>query len=131
MRLVDTDIIIFALRKHQAVLRNMREHVGEPAAVSVLTTGELLAGALKSSRPVENLAEVRAGLRDFEVIDVTSDVMELYASVQADLERRGQPIGQFDTVLAATALSRGLTLVTNNEEHFRRVPGLSVENWTK
>ena len=52
-----------------------------------------------------------------------------YGSIRATLERRGETIGNNDLWIAAHALTAGLTLVTNNEREFRRVPGLSVENW--
>lgn len=45
------------------------------------------------------------------------------------LARRGEPIGAFDTLVAAHALTLGLTVVTNNTRHFSRVPGLAVANW--
>lgn len=45
------------------------------------------------------------------------------------LERKGQPIGPMDLLIAAHALSLGVRLVTENEDEFRRVPGLRVENW--
>jgi tRNA(fMet)-specific endonuclease VapC len=51
--------------------------------------------------------------------------------VAAALARRGEPIGTFDTLLAAHALSLGLTVITNNTKHFSRVPGLALENWTR
>jgi tRNA(fMet)-specific endonuclease VapC len=52
-----------------------------------------------------------------------------FAAVAAALARRGEPIGTFDTLIAAHALSLRLTFVTNNTQHFRRVPGLVTENW--
>jgi len=52
-----------------------------------------------------------------------------YGEVRADLAKRGQPIGPLDTEIAAHALSLGVTLITNNEREFRRVKGLSIENW--
>jgi len=52
-----------------------------------------------------------------------------FALVTAALARREAPIGAFDTLLAAHALSLGLTVVTNNTKHFSRVPGLTIENW--
>ena len=52
-----------------------------------------------------------------------------FGVVAAVLSRRGEPIGAFDTLLAAHALSLGLTVVTNNTRHFGRVPGLAVDNW--
>ena len=45
------------------------------------------------------------------------------------LAKRGEPIGTFDTLIAAHALSLGLTLVTNNAKHFQRVGGLKTANW--
>jgi tRNA(fMet)-specific endonuclease VapC len=47
----------------------------------------------------------------------------------AELRRRGEPIGDADVLIAASALVHGLTVVTNNEGHFRRISGLDVENW--
>jgi tRNA(fMet)-specific endonuclease VapC len=49
--------------------------------------------------------------------------------VAADLAEGGTPIGAFDTLVAAQALSLSLTVVTNNTRHFSRVAGLKVENW--
>ena len=54
-----------------------------------------------------------------------------YGGVRAELERLGTPIGPLDTMIAAHALALGLTLVTNNEREFCRVPGLKVQNWTE
>lgn len=52
-----------------------------------------------------------------------------YGEIRAALERLGTPIGDADMRIAATALSRGLRVVTGNERHFRRVPELETENW--
>ena len=54
---------------------------------------------------------------------------EAYGSLRAELESKGPPIGPLDTLIASHALSIGVTLITNNEREFRRVPGLNVENW--
>lgn len=52
-----------------------------------------------------------------------------FAAVATSLARRGEPIGTFDTLMAAHALSLGLTFITNNAKHFGRVVGLKTENW--
>jgi tRNA(fMet)-specific endonuclease VapC len=57
------------------------------------------------------------------------EVAHRYAGLRWELERRGERIGGNDLWIAAHALSAKLTLVTNNERQFRRVPGLKVENW--
>lgn len=54
---------------------------------------------------------------------------ERFGAVGASLARRGEPIGTFDTPIAAHALSLGVTFVTNNAKHFGRVVGLKTENW--
>jgi tRNA(fMet)-specific endonuclease VapC len=53
-----------------------------------------------------------------------------YGDLRADLERRGQPIGSLDTMIAAHALSLNAVLVTNNIREFSRVTGLLLQNWT-
>jgi tRNA(fMet)-specific endonuclease VapC len=54
-----------------------------------------------------------------------------YGVVRTELERKGNPIGANDMLIAAHALSLGLTLVTANEREFSRVEGLSIENWLR
>ena len=55
---------------------------------------------------------------------------EAYGLVRARLEAKGETIGNNDLWIAAHAMAANLTLVTNNEREFRRVPGLKVQNWT-
>jgi tRNA(fMet)-specific endonuclease VapC len=65
----------------------------------------------------------------FPVIDVSRAVVETFGSLKADLQRRGKGVDDFDLVIASTALVLNYTIVTNNEQHFRNIPGLRVENW--
>lgn len=60
-----------------------------------------------------------------------SSPLRSYGVIRSDLERRGLPIGPLDTMIAAHALRLHLPLVTNNTSEFARVPGLSLEDWTK
>jgi tRNA(fMet)-specific endonuclease VapC len=53
------------------------------------------------------------------------------AGIYAELYQRGALIGDADILIAASAMVHGMALVTNNEEHFRRINGLHVENWLK
>ncbi len=52
-----------------------------------------------------------------------------FGRLRAALERPGKPIGPYDMLIAAQALSRGLVLVTDNVDEFGRIEGLQVENW--
>jgi tRNA(fMet)-specific endonuclease VapC len=101
----------------------------QDVAVSVITEGELRAGAAKSSSPVKTLHRIANFLRPLTLVDFTSEDAIAYAAIRAKLERSGTPIGPLDTLIAAQAIARRLTLVSNNERGFRRVAGLQVENW--
>src|SRR5260370_1495016 len=65
------------------------------------------------------------------VLRLPETAAEAYGTIRADLERKGQMIGNNDLWIAAHAKAAGLTLVTNNEREFRRVRGLKVENWAE
>ena len=98
-------------------------------SVSVVSLMELYYGAHKSQRVESNLAKVRAIAASFEVIPVAEVCAETFGDLNATIETQGTPLDDLDLAIAATALTRNLTLVTNNEAHFQRVPGLRVENW--
>ena len=66
-----------------------------------------------------------------DVLPLTDEVVVRAADIYAALKQRGEPIGDADILIAATALDRGLAVVTNNEDHFRRISGLAVENWLR
>lgn len=53
----------------------------------------------------------------------------MFGRLCAALQAKGSPIGTFDTLIAAHAMSLNLTLVTNDTKHFKRVHGLKTQNW--
>ncbi|OGB95059.1 MAG: nucleic acid-binding protein [candidate division NC10 bacterium RIFCSPLOWO2_02_FULL_66_22] len=131
MYLLDTDTIIYALKGDPKVTRRFEEAAAHPKALSVITYGELFYGAMKSAAASANLARVRRVAELFQVVEVSRPIVETFGSIKADLERRGRVVDDFDLVIAATALTLNYRLVTNNERHFRGIPGLHVENWAR
>ena len=127
--LLDTDTCIYAIKKRGAVVDTILARSLDEIAISVITEAELRTGAVKSEWPMKNLLQIENFLRPFTILDFTSHDTIAYAQIRAKLERAGTPIGPYDTMIAAQAVAHDLTLVTNNEREFRRVPGLSVENW--
>jgi tRNA(fMet)-specific endonuclease VapC len=75
------------------------------------------------------LQRVENFLKPLALLEFTSGDAAAYAEVRAGLERKGTPIGPLDTLIAAQALGRELTLVTNNQREFGRVRGLKLDNW--
>lgn len=131
--LFDTDTISNLIRPASTVALLSRLAATPPAAqfTSSITLGELLYGALRARAPViqEQVERIVAG--SMTVIPFDTETARVYASVRADLDRRGVPIGDADTRIAAIALVHSLTVVTGNIRHFERVPGLEVENWLR
>jgi tRNA(fMet)-specific endonuclease VapC len=68
-------------------------------------------------------------VRRLTVLDWDSTAVEHYADIRVKLETGGAPIGNMDILIAAHARSVSAVMVTKNEKHFRRVSGLTVENW--
>ena len=128
--LLDTNICIYIRRKKpEEVLRRFRALKAGEAALSVITFGELVYGAEKSAQRVAALELLRELARVLPVMGLPETAADAYGTIRAELERKGQMIGNNDLWIAAHAKAAGLTLVTNNEREFRRVRGLRVENW--
>jgi tRNA(fMet)-specific endonuclease VapC len=100
-------------------------------AMSVVVYGELVFGEAMSSRRDEAAAHLAALIETVQVLPLPLEAARRYAEIRAGLARAGRPIGSNDLWIAAHALAEDLTLVTNNEREFRRVPGLRVENWAR
>jgi len=127
--LLDTDTCIYALKQNEHVIGRLLSTPREDVMVSVITEAELRTGAAKSASPLKTLRLIENFLRPLTLIDFTSEDAIAYAGVRAKLERAGTPIGPLDTLIAAQAIARRLTVVSNNVREFRRVAGLAVENW--
>ena len=84
-----------------------------------------------STRRAEVSAYLVALIEMIQVLPLPLDAAAEYAALRAALQRTGKSIGENDTWIAAHALAANLTLVTNNEREFRRVPKLRVENWSR
>ena len=99
--------------------------------VSTLTVSEHQDGDSKSKYKKQNLKRLDEFLTPFEILSYDEDASKCYGEVRSKLERQGQIIGPLDLLIAAHALSKDLILVTNNENEFKRIKSLKVENWVK
>jgi len=130
---LDTNTVIAILTGRSPIARARLIEARSARATLVLSTVVLLElsyGAEKSARPDRNKAILESFLAS--PIDIlTFDALDAMKSgeIRALLERAGTPIGPNDLQIAGQALARGLTVVTNNEREFRRVPDLLVTNW--
>lgn len=128
--LLDTDIFIYIRQNRpEEVSRRFRRLRPDEAAISVITFGELLYGAAKSGHHTDALRRLRELTDLLPILPLPEGAAEVYGEVRAELESKGEMIGNNDLWIAAHALAAGLTLVTNNEKEFRRVRGLKLQNW--
>jgi tRNA(fMet)-specific endonuclease VapC len=97
--------------------------------LSVVVVAELRYGADHSTRRRANHARIDALIEEIETLAFDLRAAAAYGRVRAQLEAGGTPIGPNDMLIAAHAVSRGLTVVTDNTAEFGRVKGLKVENW--
>lgn len=107
--------------------RRLQARSSSPAKV----LAELLHGAAKSAKPVEIRRAVESFVAPFAVLWPTLATVEQYVRIRAELESKGTVIGEADFWIAAAALTPSAVLVTNNAGEFFRVPGLTVEDWTR
>ncbi len=127
--MLDTNILSDMIRNPGGKAAARLRQVGDASVcTSIVVASELRYGAAKKSS--EKLtARVEAALREVKVLalDVPADAH--YGVVRSRLEAEGRTIGQNDLLIAAHALSLGMTLVTDNVQEFYRVDGLRIENW--
>jgi tRNA(fMet)-specific endonuclease VapC len=127
--LIDTDILIYSLKNDENVKQKFRENQNIPKSISVITYGELVFGARKSRHIEKNLAVTYRIAELFPVIDIDRSIMAVFGEIKSSLEMRGSIIEDMDILIAATALSHNLILVTNNVKHFKKIKDLRTENW--
>lgn len=125
--LLDTNILIALFIGKYGVQRRVFEHGPDNCLVSELSLGELYVGAYKynTSKALEQINFVK---NNFETLPF-SGAAEDFGRIRAELELEGKRLEDMDLLLAATAVNRGLTLVTHNVRHFSRIPGVLVEDW--
>jgi len=128
--LLDTNICIYIIKKKpENVLKHFSILAPGSVGISTITFAELRYGVYKSSNPARNLKALNQFILPIEILDFNVDAVIAYSEIRAYLERKGTPIGPLDTLIGSHAKSLQVRLVTNNENEFKRIPGLEIENW--
>jgi tRNA(fMet)-specific endonuclease VapC len=128
--MLDTNLCIGLMRgKADAAFKRLRSLAIDEAGISTVTLAELRFGASKSNRRAYHASLILAFCAPLAVVAFDAIAAEAYGDIRAALEGAGTPIGPLDTLIAAHALALRATLVTANVREFKRVQGLTVENW--
>ena len=130
--LLDTDILSAIMRGNPAVTAQASAYLAEHAALafSLITRYEILRG-LKAKSATTQLQAFDRFCGTCLILPLTDEIVVSAAGIYAALKQRGELVGDADILIGASALVHGLVVVTNNEDHFKRIPGVKVENWLK
>ena len=128
--LLDTNVCIAFLNDAKSKVGGRLAHLGpDDVKLCSVVKAELLYGARHSARVEENLGRLARFFEIFESLPFDDAAAEHYGVVRAQLRRTGTPLGANDLMIAAIAVASDLTLVTRNQDEFRRVAGLRIEGW--
>ena len=125
--LLDTNVCIFLLQDKFGVADHVRRVGRRNCYVSELTIAELLYGYAyaqdsRNKHDAEYIQEI------FKILPIF-DSLPTYATTKAYLRRTGLMIEEFDMLIGSSAVHHGYVMVTENTDHFKRIPGIEIENW--
>jgi tRNA(fMet)-specific endonuclease VapC len=120
---LDTDVLVSDLRGKTSVLKGLE---GKDSGTTVVNAFELFHGAYKSKESSANLAATRGLLGSLRILGLSLKAAERAGEVLAQVQKSGQQIEIRDLLIGCIAREEGLSLLTHNVKHFRKIPGLTV-----
>jgi tRNA(fMet)-specific endonuclease VapC len=130
--LLDTNICIYLIKRRPSeAVERFRQHSPQDAAISTITLFELQYGVEKSQYRQRSEDALAKFLLPLNLITPDRSSAIEAATVRAQLEKKGMPIGPYDLLIAGLARSQDMTLVTSNTREFERIVGLHLENWVE
>ena len=127
--LLDTNTLIYFFRGQGNVAARLWQHPPQQIALPSVVLFELKVGIAKSTSPEKRTEQLKTLTDVVSILPFGSKEAEWAARIRVDLEKRGEPIGSYDLLIAATAVSNHATLVTHNTKEFSRISQLQLEDW--
>lgn len=128
MYLLDTNTIIHFWRGDPKVVRRFAQFSENNLSISIITAAEILSGMQRQTKGSNEYNRNRQFLNEIKTINLDDIVIECFAQIKFDLCKKGKRVADFDLLIAATALTYGYILITD-DRHFNRIPRLEIENW--
>ena len=128
--MLDTNACIGIINNKPITLRQKLLQIAvEDVAISQIVLYELEYGVCRSQHQQRNRDNLNQFLKYIQVLDWSTEQSQEAALVRCELMQLGQPIGHYDTLIAAHARSLKATLVTHNTREFEKVQGLLLQDW--
>jgi tRNA(fMet)-specific endonuclease VapC len=126
---LDTNTVIDYFKGRGRVAERLLAVAPREIGLPAIAAYEVWIGVLGSQHAKRRESQYEQFLAVIEIVPFDSAVSRRAAELRLALERRGEPIGPLNTLIAATALGCDATLVTRNTKEFGRIAGLKVANW--
>jgi tRNA(fMet)-specific endonuclease VapC len=97
--------------------------------ISIITYYEILSG-LTYKKATRQIDAFKSFAKECNIINLSNEITEIGANIYGDLRRNGFTIGHSDILIAATAISHNLVLITNNQKHYKSIIDLQLDNWS-
>lgn len=124
--LMDTDWIINWLKGRAAVVERISSIRNAGIGISIISVCEIYDGIYGSEQPDRNEAKFKYFLTGVSVLELTEGICQKFGQLRNDLRKRGKPKSDFDLLIASTALTNNLELLTNNVKHYEKIDGLKI-----
>jgi tRNA(fMet)-specific endonuclease VapC len=129
MYVLDTNTLIYYFKGQGQVAQNLKSVSPQEIGVSTIVLFEQQVGIAKSTSPAKRTQQLQQLLSRVNLVPFDREAALAAATIRAQLEQQGTPIGSMDVLIAGTALSLQATLVTHNVSEFSRVAGLAITDW--
>lgn len=126
--LIDTDWVIDHFNSIPQVTRHLKEVEPQGLGLSVISVAELWEGVYFSRDPERSQVMLEVFLSGVVTLGLDDEVCKRFGQLRGSLRKLGKTVGDFDLLIAATALQYNLTLLTNNRKHFKVIAGLRIES---
>ncbi len=128
--LLDTNVCIKILKgQSDKVLSRIAEIKNSDVCIPAIVRYELYYGAFKSENKEKTLNLLDNFLSQFFSETFDDKMALICGEIRALLDKKGTPVGPYDIMIAAIAMSKNLILVTHNTNEFSRIEGLVLEDW--
>lgn len=128
--LLDTNICIYYIKGKFDLRKKFEEVDPDNCFISEITLAELKFGVENSDQKEKNQKVLTNFLSGIKVVPIFHS-LDFYAKEKARLRKSGISLDDFDLLIGSSSVTHNLVMVTNDSDHFRRIKGIILEDWTK
>ena len=128
---LDTSFLIALIRRDNDAEEKLELYTraNEEITTTPICASELYSGAYRSQKKETEVKKVKEYLSRIQLLEFSSQACEKFGRVKSELESKGTPVGDFDIMIAAIALTHAQSVLTRDVDHFQKISGLAVETW--